>query len=67
VEEMKGVRITLTANEIKGYQLLSDMAEIAYNEGLVSAEDDALVQKFQSKMLKAQERMSKEKQPIKKK
>ena len=64
---MKGVRITLTADEIKGYQLLSDMAEIAYNEGLVSAEDDALVQKFQSKMLKAQERMSKVKQPIKKK
>ena len=43
------------------------MAEIAYNEGLVSAEDDALVQKFQSKMLRAQERMSKVKQPIKKK
>lgn len=64
---MKGVRITLTADEIKGYQLLSDMAEIAYNEGLVSSEDDALVQKFQSKMLKAQERMSKVKQPIKKK
>lgn len=67
MEEMKGVRITLTADEIKGYRLLSDMAEIAYNEGLVSAEDDALVQKFQSKMLKAQERMSKVKQPIKKK
>ena len=64
---MKGVRITLTADEIKGYQLLSDMAEIAYNEGLVSAEDDALVQKFQSKMLKVQERMSKVRQPIKKK
>jgi len=64
---MKGVRITLTADEIKGYMLLSDMAEIAYNEGLVSAEDDALVQKFQSKMLRAQERMSKVKQPIKKK